>query len=163
MSVPSSAPVKPAASAAAEPPDEPPGTCADDHGLFVVPNSSLNAWLSPHQRGRLVLPKTIAPGRLQPGDRRRVRGGHVVRQLHRAAGRSDALGRDRVLDRHRQSVQRPDTSPRASASSAAAAAGERVDVERDDRVHAAAIETVDALEVDLEQLAGGDLLTGAPQ
>src|SRR6185295_14124383 len=61
MSVPSSAPVNPAASAAADPPDEPPGTCANDHGLVVVPNNSLNAWLSPHQRGRFVLPKTMAP------------------------------------------------------------------------------------------------------
>src|SRR5690348_12251317 len=61
MSVPSSAPVSPAASAAAEPPDDPPGTCAADQGLLVTPNNSLCAWASPHQRGRFVFPNTIAP------------------------------------------------------------------------------------------------------
>ncbi len=37
MSLPASNPVRPAASAAAAPPDEPPGTRATSHGLFVVP------------------------------------------------------------------------------------------------------------------------------
>ena len=37
MSLPSSRPVKPAASAAAEPPDEPPGVSSGFHGLRVTP------------------------------------------------------------------------------------------------------------------------------
>ena len=41
MSEPHSSPVIPAASAAAEPPDEPPGVRPRFHGLFVVPYTSL--------------------------------------------------------------------------------------------------------------------------
>ena len=37
MSLPASKPVKPAASAAAEPPEEPPGVKFKSHGLLVVP------------------------------------------------------------------------------------------------------------------------------
>ena len=41
MSEPISSGVKRAASAAAEPPDEPPGVRSMSHGLHVVPNTSL--------------------------------------------------------------------------------------------------------------------------
>ncbi len=41
MSVPISRSVTPAASAAAEPPDEPPGVRVTSCGLFVVPKTSL--------------------------------------------------------------------------------------------------------------------------
>ncbi len=41
MSVPISKPVKPMATAAAGPPDEPPGVRSRSHGLLVVPNRSL--------------------------------------------------------------------------------------------------------------------------
>ena len=61
MSVPSSNDVKPAATAAAGPPDEPPGMRVTSHGLFVVPKSSLKLCTSPDQRGRFVLPNTMAP------------------------------------------------------------------------------------------------------
>ena len=61
MSVPISKLVMPHATAAAAPPDDPPGTRARSHGLFVVPNISLNVWKSPDHRGTLVFPNTIAP------------------------------------------------------------------------------------------------------
>ena len=41
ISVPSSKLVSPAATAAAAPPDDPPGVRVRSHGLLVVPNSSL--------------------------------------------------------------------------------------------------------------------------
>ena len=122
MSVPSSNDVNPAATAAAGPPDEPPGMRSRSHGLFVVPKISLKVWRSPDQRGRLVLPNTIAPGRAQPGDGRRVVRRHVVGQLDGAAGRADAGGLDGVLDRDRQPVQRRQrVAARASGASAASA------------------------------------------
>jgi hypothetical protein len=64
MSVPISKLVIPHATAAAAPPDEPPGTRLRSHGLFVVPNISLKVWKSPDHSGTLVLPITIAPASL---------------------------------------------------------------------------------------------------
>src|SRR5689334_22509311 len=64
ISVPSSNAVNPQATAAAGPPDEPPGTRSSDHGLFVVPKMELKVWMSPDQCGTLVLPNTIAPALL---------------------------------------------------------------------------------------------------
>ncbi len=61
MSVPISKLVMPVATAAAAPPDEPPGMRVVSHGLPVVPNSSLNACQSADHSGRLVLPNTTAP------------------------------------------------------------------------------------------------------
>src|SRR5690242_1614089 len=61
MSVPTSKLVSPAATAAAEPPDEPPVMRSSAHGLFVVPNNSLCAWMSADHSGKFVLPNTIAP------------------------------------------------------------------------------------------------------
>src|SRR5262245_13697282 len=65
ISVPNSNAVNPHATEAAGPPEEPPGTRSSDHGLFVVPKTSLKVWTSPDQRGTLVLPKTIAPAPLR--------------------------------------------------------------------------------------------------
>ena len=61
MSEPASRPVRPAASAAAEPPEDPPGPRARSHGLFVVPWIALKVCQSASIRGTLVLPKTMAP------------------------------------------------------------------------------------------------------
>src|SRR4051794_34467137 len=61
MSVPTSNAVNPAATAAAGPPEEPPGMWPRFHGLLVVPNRSLYVCTLPDQRGTLVLPNTIAP------------------------------------------------------------------------------------------------------
>ena len=51
----------PAATAAADPPLDPPGVMSGDHGLAVAPNSdgSVVQWL-PHS-GVLVLPKITRP------------------------------------------------------------------------------------------------------
>ena len=56
MSVPISKLVNPHATDVAAPPDDPPGTRSNDHGLFVVPKISLYVWRSPDHRGTLVLP-----------------------------------------------------------------------------------------------------------
>ena len=53
--------VRPAAKAAAAPPDEPPGVCAWLKGLLVVPCTALKLCQSPQKIGVLVLPSIIAP------------------------------------------------------------------------------------------------------
>ena len=63
MSVPSSKLLMPVATAAAAPPDDPPGTRLWSHGLLVVPNSSLKVWTSPDHSGRFVRPSTTTPAR----------------------------------------------------------------------------------------------------
>src|SRR5690349_11034875 len=64
VSPPTSNPVKPAATAAADPPDEPPGVFVTSHGLFVVPYTSLCVCQSRASAGKLDLPNTIAPASL---------------------------------------------------------------------------------------------------
>src|SRR5512139_3026365 len=60
----------PAATAAAEPPDDPPGERASDHGLRVEPNVSLVVSAFQPSSGVLVLPTTM-----QPAARRRSTSG----------------------------------------------------------------------------------------
>src|SRR3982074_1390523 len=75
-SEPSAAATRPEATAAAEPPDEPPGVCSGFHGLRVAPNAvpSVNGhWPS---SGLLVLPTMTAPAALS----RRTAGESVVAQ-----------------------------------------------------------------------------------
>ena len=53
--------VMPAATAAAGPPEDPPGVRVRSHGLFVVPKMGLQVCQSMANVGRLVLPKITAP------------------------------------------------------------------------------------------------------
>ena len=61
MSLPASRPVSPAASAAAAPPDEPPGVRAWFQGLTVFPYTGLTVSQSASSVGTFDLPKTFAP------------------------------------------------------------------------------------------------------
>src|ERR1041385_3127493 len=61
MSLPSSSAERPAAIAAADPPDEPPGERARSHGLFVVPKTGLYVCASAANVGVFVFPTTTAP------------------------------------------------------------------------------------------------------
>src|SRR6187431_987484 len=61
MSLPSSIGVNPMASAAAAPPDDPPGVRVRSYGLLVVPYTWLYVWMSPAYSGRFVLANGIAP------------------------------------------------------------------------------------------------------
>src|SRR5215470_17053894 len=64
MSEPNSSGTNPAASAAAEPPDDPPGVRDRSQGLLVVPYTSLKLCQSDKFSGTLVLPSMIAPAAL---------------------------------------------------------------------------------------------------
>src|SRR2546421_7453070 len=61
MSLPSSSADRPAATATADPPDDPPGERAGSHGLFVVPNTGLYVCASAAKVGVFVFPKMTAP------------------------------------------------------------------------------------------------------
>ena len=56
--------LNPAATAAAAPPEEPPGVRVGSQGLAVAPYSGLAVWpKSPSMKATLVLPTTMAPAR----------------------------------------------------------------------------------------------------
>ncbi len=61
MSEPSDTGTKPAATAAALPPDEPPGTQPGSWGLRVGPNAEFSVELPMANSSRLVLPIATAP------------------------------------------------------------------------------------------------------
>jgi len=113
MSVPISKLVIPHATAAAAPPDEPPGTQVRSHGLLVVPNISLNVWEVARPQRHVGLANHDRAGVLDRRHDLRVILRHVVQQRLGTARRTDALGRDRVLHGDRNAVQ---SSPRLASS-----------------------------------------------
>lgn len=86
MSVPISNAVKPQATAAAGPPELPPGTRVGSHGLLVVPKRSSWLWGSADHRGRFVFPKTTAPAASSRATRG-ICGGEGWRAVRPAAAR----------------------------------------------------------------------------
>ena len=64
VSVPSASGANPAATAAAEPPDEPPGTRDSSHGFLVGPYALFSVDEPIANSSMLVLPKRIAPAAL---------------------------------------------------------------------------------------------------
>ncbi len=61
MSLPSASGTQPAATAAPEPPEEPPGVRSRFHGLRVIPQSGLSVKLEYANSGVVVFPTMIAP------------------------------------------------------------------------------------------------------
>ena len=135
MSVPSSKQVNPAATAAAAPPDDPPHRRSRSQGLLVVPKMSLNVWKSPDHRGRLVLPKTIAPASLSRAtEGASAVGTWSVSSVAPPVERMPPISIASLIVTGRP-CNGPRTSPRAVAASAASAADAcTFGVERDDRV-----------------------------
>jgi hypothetical protein len=64
VSVPMASGASHAATAAADPPDEPPGTLARSHGLWLAPNAEFSVEEPMANSSMLVLPRMIAPARL---------------------------------------------------------------------------------------------------
>ena len=109
----------PVASATAAPPLEPPQVSAVFHGLRVAPKTALKVLPPAPNSGVLVLPTTIAPGRLSRSTYERVLVRHVVLEDLRAPRGPDALGGGQVLDRDRDAVQRTERAPGASSAAVA--------------------------------------------
>src|SRR5215207_466958 len=112
----------PAATAAAAPPEEPPGVRAGSHGLAVAPKSSLAVCpKSPSMKATLVLPTTTAPARRS----RRTTVASALATWSRKAGLpqvvlSPATSKLSLMVMGRP-CSGPSWPPRAVASSAAAA------------------------------------------
>src|SRR5581483_2469209 len=121
MSLPSSRPVSPAARAAADPPDDPPGVRRRSNGLSVVPKRRLWLWTSPAQAGRFVLPITTAPAaRSRATATASATGTWSLSSAAPAVVRSPAVSSESFTVTGSPSSGR--SSPAARASSAAAAA-----------------------------------------
>ena len=122
MSLPTSRPVRPAASAAAAPPDEPPGPRARSQGLLVVPWISLKVSQSESIKGTLVLPKITAPDALS----RLTTSESRVAMFSLKAGSPQVVGRPARSKDSLTVIGRPSsgpsTSPRARLASDASAA-----------------------------------------
>ena len=159
-SLPSSSPLSPAAIAAADPPDDPPGVRRTSHGLLVVPKRSLYDCASPAKAGKFVLPKMIAPAARSRPTASASCVGHVVGKLSCARGRALSGRGQAVFDRDRQPMQgtaRLTTGDRAVCGICIRQCA--LGIKGDNRVERG-IEAFNAFEVDLEQLAAGDLPLG---
>jgi hypothetical protein len=130
MSLPASSAVSPAARAAAEPPDDPPGARERSQGLLVVPAI----------------------------DEDRVGGGPAAPVGGNAPGRRQARDVERFLDRDGQAVQRaPRPPPGQRAIGRAGAPARGLDVAHDDRIEGRIV-LLDPRQVEIEQLVAADLL-----
>ena len=108
-SVPTLSGPSPAATAAAVPPDDPPGVRLGSHGLRVMPVSSRVGLALAPELGRRRLADEHGAGLAQPGRCRRVDVPRLVGVDGAAPppGRP-AAGEDQVLDRRRHAVERTD-------------------------------------------------------
>ncbi len=109
VSVPSAHGARPAATAAALPPEEPPGTRARSHGLRTVPKPEFSLEEPIANSSWLVFASSVAPASAQAPDG----GGGVRRQIPledaRARLAGHALGAEQILDRERHAAQRSGT------------------------------------------------------
>ena len=151
----SAPPTRPAATAAAEPPLEPPGVRLRSHGLRVAPNVGVSVNGDDLELGHVGLADDHRAGGAQPADDLGV----LARGLAVGVGavRGDLAGDvGVVLDRDRDAEQR------ARVAAAAAAVGlvgldQRALGEDDAEGVERGVEAGDALEVRLGQLARGEL------
>ena len=118
VSVPSAHGARPAATAAALPPLEPPGTRARSHGLSTGPKAEFSFDEPIANSSWLVLPSSGAPAVGEPRDDRRGVGRPVALEDPRARLARHALGAEEVLDgeRHAARGRRRDASPSGASS-----------------------------------------------
>ena len=159
-SEPSAAPTRPAATAAALPPLEPPGARCRSHGLRVAPNVAVSVNGHSVSSGTFVLPMITAPAsRRRRTTSASARAGLAVRV--RAERRQLAGDVDVVLDRDRHAQQRARVAAGAAARVGLVGFQPRALGEHDaERVQRAASSARDPLEVQLDELARGDLAGG---
>ena len=114
----------PAATAAALPPDEPPGTRVVSQGLRVGPKAEFSVEEPIANSSRLVLPTSDRAGAAEPAHDRRVVGRQPALEDPRRARRRDPLGAEVVLQGDRHAGERAGVAARAAPvrSTASAAA-----------------------------------------
>ena len=91
----------PTATAAAEPPDEPPGVRSGFHGLRVTPWRYVRVQLVDPNSGEVVSPTSTAPAAAQPRGLGRGVVGDLVLEQHRRVRVGPALDGDELLHAHR--------------------------------------------------------------
>ena len=107
VSLPKLSAENPAATAAALPPLDPPGTRLGSSGLRVGPNAEFSVLEPIANSSRFVLPTMTAPAAFEPGDDGGVVGRLPALEDLRRAGRRDAPGAHVVLERDRHPGERP--------------------------------------------------------
>ncbi len=108
MSDPSASGTQPEATAAPDPPEEPPGVRSAFQGFRVIPHRGLSVKLEYANSGVVVLPTMIAPAPSSFSTRSGALLGDVVLERVRAHRCPLPLRRGEVLDRDRDAVQRPE-------------------------------------------------------
>ena len=113
VSVPVASGTSPAATAAAEPPDEPPAIRAASHGLRTAPKTGFSLADPMANSSQLSLAEADGAGRGHALDHGRVERADVVGQHPRAGGRPPATGDEDVLVgyRHAEQRRRPPSAP----------------------------------------------------
>ena len=106
VSEPSASGTRPAATAAADPPLEPPGIRSRSHGLRVTPYAEFSVDEPIANSSQLVLPTMTAPAALEALDDCRVVGREVALQDPRRRRRRHPRGADVVLEGHRHADER---------------------------------------------------------
>ena len=106
MSVPMPSGTWKAATDAADPPDEPPGTRSSAHGLAVGPNALCSVDEPIANSSMLVLPRMTAPASRSRSVMWASYGRDVALEDPRAGGRLAAAHRDEVLERDGHAEQR---------------------------------------------------------
>ena len=156
-SLPSSRAVRPAAIAAAEPPDDPPGVRAEVPGVVGGAEEVVVGLGVARELGQVRLAEDDRAGGAQAGDGVRVAYGDVVGERRRAGGRADAGGLEAVLDGDRQSVQRAGRLAPCQRAIGRDRVGEgALGVEGHHRVQRGVV-ALDPAEVALEEFAAGEL------
>ena len=114
VSVPSAATARPAATAAAEPPLDPPGTRSSATGFFTGPYAEFSVRAAHGEFVAIRLAQNHRARRLQPDHGRRVIRRDVVVQNLRAAGGAHAARADHILNCERHARQRRQWFPRSN-------------------------------------------------
>ena len=150
-----------AATAAAEPPEEPPGTRAGSHGLRVGLNALCSVDEPIANSSMFVLPTITRAGGLEARDGRGGERRAVALEDARAAGRREALDVEHVLDgdRHAGERRRRGSPAASSRSSARARASARSASDGQEGVDGG-LDGGDAVEVRARDLLAGDLARG---
>ena len=111
VSEPRASGAKPAATAAALPPDDPPGTFVGSCGFRVGPKAEFSVELPMANSSRFVLPTMTAPASLQPGHDRGVVRRHPALEDPRRAGGGHPVGAEVVLQRDGHAGERARVTP----------------------------------------------------
>jgi hypothetical protein len=138
----------PAATAAAGPPEDPRIVRRTEDGVVGLPVHG--------ERRQVGLTEDHGPLAAQPGDRVGVSGRDILRQVGESGGGAHTGRLKRVLDRHRQAVERAEFLTTSDLLVSGGGGPRRLGVDRDDRVDRR-IHLLDAVQVRIQQLATADL------